>query len=112
MSALSPPPPSLIACAHNAQRMPAIKELLRRRDAGLLAVDISFEAPNHGGLASSRYALEAMGRWPELAPLLLVLKELLCQRGLNEPFTGGLSSYSLLLLAMTALLQALSLIHI
>ena len=47
-----------------------------------------------------------MGRWPELAPLLLVLKELLCQRGLNEPFTGGLSSYSLLLLAMTALLQA------
>ena len=37
MSALSPPPPSLIACAHNAQRMPAIKELLRRRDAGLLA---------------------------------------------------------------------------
>jgi DNA polymerase sigma len=77
-----------------------------RCDAGLLAVDISFEAPNHGGLASSRYALEAMGRWPELAPLLLVLKELLCQRGLNEPFTGGLSSYSLLLLAMTALLQA------
>merc|ERR1740138_434250 len=75
-------------------------------DVGLFAVDISFEAPNHGGLASSRYALEAMSRWPELAPLLLVLKELLCQRGLNEPFTGGLSSYSLLLLAMTALLQA------
>ena len=77
-----------------------------RCDAGLLAVDISFEAPDHGGLASSRYALEAMSRWPELAPLMLVLKELLVQRGLNEPFTGGLSSYSLLLLVMTALLQA------
>ncbi|KAH8071630.1 RNA uridylyltransferase [Aureococcus anophagefferens] len=63
-------------------------------------------APDHGGLASSRYALEAMSRWPELAPLMLVLKELLVQRGLNEPFTGGLSSYSLLLLVMTALLQA------
>eukprot|EP00633_Aureoumbra_lagunensis_P005023 CAMPEP_0197307064 /NCGR_PEP_ID=MMETSP0891-20130614/4486_1 /TAXON_ID=44058 ORGANISM="Aureoumbra lagunensis, Strain CCMP1510" /NCGR_SAMPLE_ID=MMETSP0891 /ASSEMBLY_ACC=CAM_ASM_000534 /LENGTH=1218 /DNA_ID=CAMNT_0042790043 /DNA_START=1 /DNA_END=3657 /DNA_ORIENTATION=+ len=79
---------------------------LGRSDEGLLAVDISFEAPNHGGLASSRYAVEAMHRWPEIKPLMLVLKELLVQRGLNEPFTGGLSSYSLLLLVLTTLLQA------
>lgn len=77
-----------------------------RCDSGLLAVDISFEAPNHGGLASSRYALETMSRWPETTPLMLVLKEMLVQRNLNEPFTGGLSSYSLLLLVITAMQQA------
>ncbi|KAJ1449562.1 hypothetical protein M885DRAFT_535068 [Pelagophyceae sp. CCMP2097] len=77
-----------------------------RCDAGFLAVDISFEAPSHGGLASSRYCVVAMRRWPEAQPLMLVLKELLVQRGLNEPFTGGLSSYSLLLLIITAMLQA------
>lgn len=77
-----------------------------RCDSGLLAVDISFEAPNHGGLASSQYASETMNRWPETMPLMLVLKELLAQNRLNEPFTGGLSSYSLLLLVITAMLQA------
>lgn len=85
---------------------PIWRGAIGRCDAGLLAVDISFEAPNHGGLASSRYAIDTMSRWPEAAPLMLVLKELLAQHRLNEPFTGGLSSYSLLLLVITAMLQA------
>lgn len=74
--------------------------------AGFLSVDISFQAPSHGGVASSRYCLQMIRQWPECVPLMLVLKELLVQRGLNEPFTGGLSSYSLMLLVVTAMLQA------
>ena len=37
---------------------------------------------------------------PELVPLVLVLKHLLRARGLNESYTGGLSSYATTLLAV------------
>lgn len=34
----------------------------------------------------------------QLEPLVLVLKQFLSQRGLNQPFNGGLSSYALILM--------------
>lgn len=75
---------------------------------GLMSVDITFEGPEHGGIGStklsSRIVKEACEEYacpPERVPLvqvLMVLKEMLAQRRLNEPFSGGLSSYALLLL--------------
>jgi hypothetical protein len=77
---------------------------------GLLSLDITFEGPEHGGIGStefsSRIVLEACaesGLHPDATPfvqVLMVLKELLCQRKLNEPYSGGLSSYALLLLVL------------
>lgn len=40
---------------------------------------------------------------PTLPYLVLVLKQFLLQRDLNEVFTGGISSYSLILLTVSFL---------
>jgi hypothetical protein len=80
---------------------------------GLLKVDITFEGPEHGGIGSTRFSAQAVeefaaetGLTPEATPavqVLMVLKELLAQRRLNEPFSGGLSSYALLLLVISVI---------
>ena len=77
---------------------------------GLISLDITFEGPEHGGLFSTDFsvhvvteACEQAGLPPEGTPFvqcLMVLKELLVQRKLNEPYSGGLSSYALLLLLL------------
>ncbi|KAL3809298.1 hypothetical protein ACHAXA_009422 [Cyclostephanos tholiformis] len=80
---------------------------------GLQPVDITFEGPEHGGIGSTTYstrvvqeACEELSLAPESTPVVQVasvLKELLAQRRLNEPFSGGLSSYGLLLLLVAIL---------
>jgi DNA polymerase sigma len=59
--------------------------------------------PQHRGTRSvelmRRYAAET----PKLRPLLLVLKQFLHERGLNNPYTGGLGSYCLLIMVKTFL---------
>ncbi|KAL7549617.1 hypothetical protein ACHAWF_012883 [Thalassiosira exigua] len=80
---------------------------------GLQPVDITFEGPEHGGIGSTTYsarvvqdACDGTRTSPEDTPLVQaasVLKELLAQRRLNEPFSGGLSSYGLLLLLLAVL---------
>ncbi|KAG7363365.1 hypothetical protein IV203_026725 [Nitzschia inconspicua] len=80
---------------------------------GLLKVDITFEGPEHGGIGSTKFSTRAVeefaaekGLVPEATPavqVLMVLKELLAQRRLNEPFSGGLSSYALLLLVISVI---------
>ena len=80
---------------------------------GLFSVDITFEGPEHGGIGSTAFSARVVqdacnetGLPPERTPavqVLMVLKELLAQRRLNEPFSGGLSSYALLLLVVAVL---------
>ena len=77
---------------------------------GLQPVDITFEGPEHGGIGSTTYSTAVVqdscdetGLPPDSTPIVqvaMVLKELLAQRRLNEPFSGGLSSYALLLLLL------------
>ena len=77
---------------------------------GLLSLDITFEGPEHGGLGSTAFSEKIVkeacletGLPPEQTPVvqvLMVIKELLAQRRLNEPFSGGLSSYAILLLVV------------
>jgi len=77
---------------------------------GLLSLDITFDGPEHGGIGSTHYSARAVaeacqefGGPPDATPLVqvvMVLKELLAQRKLNEPYSGGLSSYALLLLVV------------
>lgn len=77
---------------------------------GLLSLDITFEGPEHGGIGSTEFSSQTVaeacaeaGVDPDATPFvqtLMVLKELLAQRKLNEPYSGGLSSYALLLLVL------------
>lgn len=64
-------------------------------------VDISFNMIN--GVKSAMLIKEFMNLHPNLQYLVLVLKQFLLQRDLNEVFTGGISSYSLILMTVSFL---------
>uniref|UniRef100_A0A1A8F4G5 Terminal nucleotidyltransferase 4A n=1 Tax=Nothobranchius korthausae TaxID=1143690 RepID=A0A1A8F4G5_9TELE len=64
-------------------------------------VDISFNVQN--GVKAARLIKEFKEKYPVLPYLVLVLKQFLLQRDLNEVFTGGIGSYSLFLMAVSFL---------
>ncbi|XP_045580978.1 terminal nucleotidyltransferase 4B isoform X1 [Procambarus clarkii] len=64
-------------------------------------VDISFNMSS--GVNSARLIKEFKHRFPALPKLVMVLKQFLLQRDLNEVFTGGISSYSLILMTVSFL---------
>ncbi|XP_068603324.1 terminal nucleotidyltransferase 4B [Brachionichthys hirsutus] len=64
-------------------------------------VDISFNMKS--GIQAARLIKEFKEKYPVLPYLVLVLKQFLLQRDLNEVFTGGIGSYSLFLMAVSFL---------
>ncbi|XP_028967980.1 terminal nucleotidyltransferase 4A [Galendromus occidentalis] len=64
-------------------------------------VDISFNQKN--GVKSAKLIKDFCKTFPPLPKLVFVLKQYLLQRDLNEVFTGGISSYSLILLVVSFL---------
>lgn len=64
-------------------------------------VDISFNMQS--GVQSAELIKDFKRQYPVLAKLVLVLKQFLLQRDLNEVFTGGISSYSLILMCISFL---------
>ncbi|GAB0491764.1 hypothetical protein MMPV_003019 [Pyropia vietnamensis] len=79
-------------------RVPLVKLI---HAASGVACDISFDQAN--GPTNVPVIRRYLHAYPALHPLLLVVKAFLYQRGLNEVFTGGLSSYSVLLLVVSHL---------
>mmetsp|Transcript_41965 Transcript_41965/g.97142 ORF Transcript_41965/g.97142 Transcript_41965/m.97142 type:complete len:1361 (-) Transcript_41965:109-4191(-) len=63
-----------------------------------ICFDVSFEDPQHRGLAACDYVRAKLEELPAIRPLVLVLKQLLGERGLSEAYSGGLSSYALFLM--------------
>ncbi|XP_078608726.1 uncharacterized protein LOC144880461 isoform X1 [Branchiostoma floridae x Branchiostoma japonicum] len=78
--------------------VPIVKLTDRKTD---VKVDISFNMPN--GVKSAKLIKKFMQDYPTLKYLVLVLKQFLLQRDLNEVFTGGISSYSLILMTVSFL---------
>lgn len=66
-----------------------------------IKVDISFNTKN--SVESAALIKKFMEQFPNLKYLVLVLKQFLLQRDLNEVFTGGISSYSLIYLTVSFL---------
>lgn len=64
-------------------------------------VDISFNMNN--GVKSAEMIKHYMSVFPMLSKLVLVLKQFLAQRDMNEVFYGGISSYSLILMVVSFL---------
>ncbi|XP_030645237.1 terminal nucleotidyltransferase 4A [Chanos chanos] len=64
-------------------------------------VDISFNVET--GVKAARFIKDYVKRYPVLPYLIFVLKQFLLQRDLNEVFTGGISSYSLILMVISFL---------
>ncbi|PRD28221.1 UNVERIFIED_CONTAM: Non-canonical poly(A) RNA polymerase PAPD5 [Trichonephila clavipes] len=66
-----------------------------------IKVDISFNMNN--GVKSARLIKKLMKEHPSLPKLVLVLKQFLLHRNLNEVYNGGMSSYCLTLLIVSFL---------
>ncbi|KAM4632667.1 terminal nucleotidyltransferase 4A-like [Polymixia lowei] len=64
-------------------------------------VDISFNVET--AVRAAQLIKSYLKRYTVLPPLIFVLKQFLLQRELNEVFTGGISSYSLILMAISFL---------
>ncbi|KAL4706160.1 hypothetical protein ACJJTC_013625, partial [Scirpophaga incertulas] len=64
-------------------------------------VDISFNMSS--GVKSAELIKKFKEKYPVLSRLVMVLKQFLLQRDLNEVFTGGISSYSLILMCISFL---------
>ncbi|KAL5728282.1 hypothetical protein ACHQM5_001389 [Ranunculus cassubicifolius] len=67
-------------------------------------LDISFKSPSHTGLQTTELVRELTEQFPAVIPLALVLKQFLADRSLDHSYSGGLSSYCLVLL-ITRFLQ-------
>jgi len=96
-------------------RVPVIK-LVGKEER--IPTDITFELKNapafctsegllahHEGLASCELVNNFKQKFPQITPLALVLKQLLCERNLNNVYTGGLSSYCLVMMIISFLQQ-------
>lgn len=66
-----------------------------------IKVDISFNMSN--GVKSADLIKTFKQEYPVLTKLVYVLKQFLLERDLNEVFTGGISSYSLILMVISFL---------
>ncbi|XP_076827179.1 terminal nucleotidyltransferase 4A-like [Brachyhypopomus gauderio] len=64
-------------------------------------VDISFNMDT--GVKAARFIKDHLKKYSVLPYLIFVLKQFLLQRDLNEVFTGGISSYCLILMAISFL---------
>ncbi|KAF8020461.1 hypothetical protein BT93_G1006 [Corymbia citriodora subsp. variegata] len=69
-----------------------------------VCLDISFKSASHTGLQTTELVKELTEQFPAASPLALVLKQFLADRSLDQSYSGGLSSYCLVLL-ITRFLQ-------
>jgi len=67
-------------------------------EAGAVSLDISIASRDHRGLQTMNLINLWCREYPSLSTLVLLLKQLLVTNELNDPYTGGLSSYGLVVL--------------
>jgi len=69
------------------------------------ASSVSENHLHHNGLAARDLVRNLLKQSPFLRPLVLILKTFMHERCLNSPYTGGLSSYCLVLMVHSFLLR-------
>jgi DNA polymerase sigma len=87
-------PPKVIASA----KVPIVK--FHDRKSGCL-VDISFDITT--GIANTKIIKDFLNQYPLLRPLALVIKFYLKQRYLNDTWSGGIGSYTLIMMIISYL---------
>lgn len=66
-------------------------------------VDITFQTYYHSGVKCNGLLRDYIKKMDKLKPLVLVVKKLLYVNGLHDTYTGGLGSYSVVLLVVAFL---------
>ncbi|CAD8139797.1 unnamed protein product [Paramecium pentaurelia] len=82
---------------------------LKQKIKGCIKVDISFnfsgstyDSP-HSGFMTTNLVKQWMKEYPTIQQLVLILKSMIKKLGLSESYTGGLSSYSLIIMVYSYL---------
>ena len=63
-----------------------------------ISLDISLELPEHHGAECVTYIKEKIKEYEVLSPMTLAFKTIFQKAKINDPYTGGLSSYGIILL--------------
>ena len=71
----------------------------------IVSVDISIDSPVHSGMATTELVRVLSSAFPVLHPASLVLKTFLKAKGVCDPYSGGLSSYGIVLLLLLLLIR-------
>ena len=75
-----------------------VPEGVEQDSSQLIRLDITFGSEAHRGRRTTDLASKLLSTNPPLAPLVLLMKQLTASEGLNDAFTGGISSYCTLLM--------------
>jgi len=59
----------------------------------------------HTGIENTRFVVRLLALHPPLTPLILVLKQLLYERGLSDPYKGGLGAFALTIMCASVVQQ-------
>lgn len=70
-----------------------------------IPIDISINGHHHSGLASTELTIFLMKYLKPLPPLLILFKEYLRSKDLNDAYRGGLSSYGVFLLVILPMIK-------
>lgn len=63
-----------------------------------ISLDVTFQSETHHGLATNKLVNALQREYRMLRPLVLIVKQFLADRGLGKGFSGGLSSYALVIM--------------
>jgi len=66
----------------------------------ILHLDITVLDKEHFGIESKNFVSQMISMYPDLKSVCLVLKKIVKEYDLNEPYTGGIGSYSMFLLLL------------
>lgn len=70
-----------------------------------IPVDITVQNFQHAGIATVEFVKTVAKCIPQIVPVTILLKKCLKQKGLLDPFSGGLPAYGLFLLVTSIVLQ-------
>ncbi len=83
-------------------QIPLIK-IITTKEFFNISLDISLELPEHHGAECVNYIKTKIKEYEVLAPITLALKTIFQKAKINDPYTGGLSSYGIILLIINFL---------
>ena len=78
----------------------AVLRLITSEEYGKMSIDINVENEKHNGLRCVNLVKSYIKEYVALKPIIIALKSLLKNSNLNNPFTGGLTSYGLILMVV------------
>ena len=77
-----------------------ILKLKTKNGSLIIKIDITVHVSKHKGKECSQLIGYFLGKYPEIKPVFLVLKQLMYVCEFNEPFKGGIGSYALFLMVV------------